>query len=172
MVQKHKIIIGVVVVGVLLIGGCNMLARKAGEAMTEKMIEKATGGKAKVDMKDGSMTVTTDEGTVTTGGSVPDNWPKDVPVYAGATVQFSGTNMGDAGEGAMGLVMTTEDDAAAVATFYKDSLKNGGWTLKNTMSAQGNTVMLFTKDSKNLSLAIAGSNGTTSITIGVQDGTN
>lgn len=172
MSSKTKVIIGIVVVVFIGVAGCKMALRNIGQNMAEKMIEDASGGKAKVDMKDGSMTVTTEEGTVTTGGSVPDNWPKDVPAYAGAAVQFSGTNMGDAGEGAMGLVMTSEDNATSVVDFYKESLKSSGWTLKNTMAAQGNTVMLFTKDGRNLSLAIAEANGTTSITIGVQEGTN
>ena len=168
MSSKTKIIIGVVIAAVVVVGGCNMLMRKAGELVTEKMIENASGGKAKVDAKDGSMTVTTSEGTVTTGGNVPEGWPSDVPVYAGAAVQFSGANMQGA-EGGMALVLSSKDDASKVASYYKTELKAQGWTIGNTMEAQGNTVLLLTKGTKTLSLSIAGANGMTSITIGVQD---
>lgn len=169
MSSKTKIVIGLVIAAVLVIGGCNFAMRKAGEVITGKMIENATGGKAKVDTKDGSMTVTTSEGTMTTSGKVPDGWPTDVPVYAGSTVQFSGSNNAASGETGLALVLSTTDDSAKVVDYYKTTLKAAGWTVGNTMEARGSTIMLLTKGTQALSLAIASTDRSTSITMGLQD---
>ncbi len=173
MSNKTKVIIGIVVAVFVVVAGCKMALRSIGQNIAEKMIEDASGGKADVDMKNGSMTITTSEGTVTTGtGKVPDGWPTDVPVYAGATVQFSGMNNAGAGQGGMALVLTSKDDAETIVKYYKTTLQAGGWTVVNTMEAQGSTILLLTKDTKALSLSITGANGETSITMGVQDQAN
>jgi hypothetical protein len=170
MSTKTKAIIGIIVAIFVVIAGCKMALRSIGQNIAEKMIEDASGGKANMDVQNGSMTITTSEGTVTTGsGKVPESWPKDVPVYAGATVQFSGTNNAGTGQGGMALVLSSKEDPEVIVEYYKTTLKAGGWTVVNTMAAQGNTILLFTKGSKALSLSITGASGETSITMGVQD---
>ena len=169
MSKTAKVVLGVIVVLLVLVGGCQMIARKAGEMITEKMIENASDGKAKVDVKDGSMTVTTSEGTFTTnGGKMPDGWPEDVPVYPGSSVQFSGTSAMEAG-GGMGLVLMSEDAPASVVTFYKTKLAAEGWATGTTMEGQGSTILIMTKGAKALSLTVTGAEGGTSITMGYQD---
>jgi hypothetical protein len=101
----------------------------------EKMIENGSGVKTDVDMKNGSMKFTNEEGTVTTGNALPDDWPKDIPTYPGATIQFSGTANPDNEAPGMATMMTTADSADAVATFYQTAMKNGGWKIESTMKS-------------------------------------
>lgn len=171
MSKTSKLVLAAVVAAVVVIGGCNMLMKKAGEKLVEGMIESASDGKADVDMKgDGSMTITTDEGTMTTGNSLPAGWPTDIPMAAGAAVQFSGAANGMMGADGMAVVMTSEDSTADVAAFYKTALASEGWTVKSTMEAQGSTIYLAEKAGRTISVTVTGASGKTTITIGVQDG--
>lgn len=164
-----KIIIGVVVAFLVLMAGCRMITRSVGEKMVEKMIENGSGVKTDVDMKNGSMKFTNEEGTVTTGNALPDDWPKDIPTYPGATIQFSGTANPDNEAPGMATMMTTADSADAVATFYQTAMKNGGWKIESTMKMGEGTILVGSKDTRNLSIAIGSyDNSQTSITIGVQ----
>lgn len=136
----------------------------------ENEIENETGAEADVDMNaDGSMKVTTKEGTYTTGSNtMPEDWPEDAPVFADATVQFSGsTNPVDGGPGVAAVLMT-DASVETVMAFYTDELTKKGWTIVSTMQAQGTNVIGATKDDRVLSLMVGDSgNGQTSITIGV-----
>lgn len=167
MSSKMKLFIGAIVVLVLIIGGCGMIMKKAGEKVVEGMMERATNGEADVDIqKDGTMKVTTDEGTYETGGDVPDEWPEDVPVYAGATVQYSGS----AADQGMAVMLMSKDSADAVVKFYKDIMASGGWKVESTMQGGGSTIMIGTKGSRTLSIAISGAGEAgTSIGLGVED---
>lgn len=66
----------------LLLGGCGQTA----ENTAENLIESATG--ADVDLSDGSITVTDEEGNVTQSGTdvpLPASFPSDIPVPAGGS---------------------------------------------------------------------------------------
>src|SRR5690349_9105440 len=61
-------------------------------------------------------------GTATTG-SIPADFPKDVPVYAGAGITSAST------AGGMAVaVLTTADAPEKVAAYYKDELEKQGWS--------------------------------------------
>lgn len=141
--------------------------------MMEKAIEKQTGGEAKVDMQgDGAMKIETDEGTFTTGGDLPDNWPTDVAVYEDATVSYSASTNPATGKPGSALVLMTTDASADVAAWYKSQLTKDGWTLSSAMEGGGTTIFGATKDDRTLSMMIAGAEGQTSITIGIEGGAN
>ena len=138
------------------------------EKAMEKAIEDETGGSADVDVRaDGSMEVTTEEGTFQTGNSMPEDWPKDVPVYAGATVQFSGTASPENGQRGSAVVLVTADSATDVAAFYKETLKENGWTVQSTMEAQGTIIFSAEKDDRVFSFLTTTAEGMTTITMGV-----
>ncbi len=63
------------------------------------------------------------------GVPLPADFPKDVPVYPGATITASTT----VPEG-MNLVLNTADRASKVAAFYQQELKAKGWTIETTMN--------------------------------------
>src|SRR3972149_5694504 len=77
------IIAAVVVLAILGAGGYfvqQKFAEKTGEKAVETALEKASGGKANVDVSEGGekVSIKTDEGSVTMGGgSVPKNWPSE-----------------------------------------------------------------------------------------------
>jgi len=150
----------------ILLSACSQ--RLTGSAM-ERQIEQETGGNADVDVDaDGSMQVKTEDGTYNAGNNqLPEDWPEDAPIYAGSTIQFSGSANATTGQPGAAVVLSTADSAADVMTFYKGELKKQGWTVTSTMEAQGTTIMGATKGTRALSLMVGSTNGQTSITIGV-----
>jgi hypothetical protein len=90
MFRMSKIAVMVMLGGSLLASGCcNAVSEKIAEKAAEKVVEKAVGGDATVSK--GGVTVKTDKGSLTAGASakLPDNWPKDVPLIAGAKIVSS-----------------------------------------------------------------------------------
>lgn len=154
-------IIGVVTVA---LAGCG---QNAVDEALENEIEKETGGAATVDMEDGTVRVTTSEGSFTAGtNTLPTDWPTDIPVFRDATIQFSGeTNQEGEDGGSMAVLMTTES-AKNVLDFYTIALKENGWTMEATMAAQGMNIMTGTKDDRALTLSVTEADGSTTITIG------
>lgn len=140
-----------------------------GRKMVESIIERSADGEADVDMNsDGTMDVTTKEGTFSTGNSVPKEWPKDVPTYAGASVTYSASANQNEGKSGMALILATDDSSAEVKTFYETKLKAEGWTLTNTLQGGGSTIITAEKDGRQLSLVISEADGKTGITLGVE----
>jgi hypothetical protein len=158
-------IIALIVVGSIL----KSVSGFMGRSFVENAIERATNGEANVEMKnDGTMDITTKEGTFSTGQEMPKDWPSDVAAYDGATVTYSASmNKTDETSGSA-LVLMTKDSANDVKAFYESSLKTNGWSITNTMQGGGTVIMTAEKDGRTLSVAIAEAEGQTSITIGVE----
>lgn len=150
----------------LLLSACG---QQAAQRAIEREIEQETGDDADVDVNaDGSMRIQTKEGTYNAGNNqLPEDWPKDAPIYAGATIQFSGSANPATGKPGAAAVLVTSDSVADVVTYYKAELKKQGWTISSTMEAQGTTIMGATKGDRALSLMIGSADGQTSITIGI-----
>jgi hypothetical protein len=118
------------------------------------------------------MEVTTDEGHMTTSGSVPKNWPSDIPVYAGSSVTASADMNPANGKPGMMLMLQTSDDAETVTAFYKTKLATEGWKVEGAMNTGASTMIAAKKDGHTLGVSIAGSAGHTVITLGVETGSN
>jgi len=120
------------------------------------------GGAAAVSSQDGSVSV----GPATT---MPANWPSDVPTYAGASLQYSGTSNPSTGEAGSAIVFTTKDTADAILTFYKTQLVASGWKIEGEANVSGMTTLGATKDTRNLGMYIAPSTEgvDTTVTIGI-----
>jgi len=130
-------VIAMTVVSCLAVGGCKKAAEKAIENKLAR-----EGVDAKVDSSGGKMTIQTKDGTtVVTGGKdakVPENFPKDVYVYEGATIRGSvsvpnGFNLvmetGDSADDALGTGEPKRDREAkqfeAAKRFLEQSLSTG-----------------------------------------------
>lgn len=147
------------------LAGCG---QSIGEKMTEKMIESQMGENADIDLKNGSVRVTTDEGTFDMGGAkLPDDWPTDAPVYAGAKITYSASMNPVTGKAGKAVMFTTTDTAAKVLAYYKGALADEGWVTSSMMEGQGTSIITATKDDRVLSLMITTSGGETSVTLGV-----
>lgn len=125
------------------------------------------GQKFQMKVSEGQMTMTTEEGTSTiqaTSGSdaqIPADWPKDVPVYAGAKV------LGTAVMAQMGMYtldLETSAGMADVAAYYKKELPAKGWAEQQSFTQGGEaTTLMYTKDGQMLHVSVVLEEGTTKI---------
>lgn len=171
MSKKHWIIVGGVVLILVIVSALQAMSGMVSRKVVENAMERASNGTADVDMNaDGTMKITTKDGEFQTGNSIPEEWPKDIAVYAGASITYSAMTNPLDNKAGMALVLLTDDTAAEVKTFYETTLKANGWTITNTMQGGGTVIMTAEKDDRKLSLAIAESQDHTGITIGVEMG--
>ena len=151
------------VLTVILLGSCSR--EQSVETDKGKMTVKEEGEKIKV---------TTDEGTITMSGdeekgqiaikteegetlnvsygkdSIPDNFPKDVPVYSPAAVKM--TQIIDARKHFISL--GTKDDVSKVAAFYTKELPAQGWSVKNEMSMGNMSLLHVQKGNRALNVTV------------------
>lgn len=113
-------------IGTFFVG--KFFASKIAGGALEKVIENKTG--VSVDVGNGKM---------------PDNFPKDFPIYSQATVTSSLS--GGANESGKGfwLTLTTPDTLEQVASYYKTALPGNGWTVTANYSAGGTQTETITK---------------------------
>lgn len=147
--KKTLVIVGVVVV--LVVAGA--ASRFLGKSAAERAIEAATGEDADVDVNGNDVTVKTDQGTWSTSDKLPADFPSDVPIYPGATVQGSVASAGQDNTGHYAGLETTDalDDVIA---WYKKEVKAGGWTVATDAMVNGSLILSATKDSRGLSVTV------------------
>jgi len=152
----------------LLLAACGG-SSPAGNAAEQALLD-AAGEDAEVEVRDdGSIQITTEEGTFGTVNEVPAGWPADVKVYEGAAVTYSAVADPTTGNAAFALVFTVSDDVETVAGFYNDQLAADGWAIASTFRMQGSVVFTAEKDTRTVSVSIADVDGTTTVTLGVQE---
>lgn len=165
------IVIAAVVVLIILGAGGYFVQQKFTEKSSEKAaetaLEKASGGKADVDVSKGGdqVSITTDEGTATFGGgSVPKSWPSDVTVYKGAKV----TGSAETDEG-ISLMLETSDSVETVYEFYKSDLTSKGWSLTVNATYGGASMLQGEKSGKAIMLSVSKNedSGKTAIAIAI-----
>ena len=135
--------VGCLVLLVLLgVGGAIVMkffAKNIGQNLVEKAIENKTGVKTNIeDLEKGKMTFTDSKtgATVDIGSnSVPEDFPKDFPLYKGARVTSSLSGAQAGKSNGYWLTMSTPDAADKVVSFYKTELPKNGWTVESTFAA-------------------------------------
>lgn len=135
--------VGCLVLLVLLgVGGAIVMkffAKNIGQNLVEKAIESKTGVKTNIeDLEKGKMTFTDSKtgATVDIGSnSVPEDFPKDFPLYKGAKVTSSLSGAQAGKSNGYWLTMATPDAADKVVIFYKTELPKNGWTVESTFAA-------------------------------------
>ena len=126
----------------------------------KKAIEGAIQQKTGVDVsnvQNGKMTFTDSKTGAKVdigGGSVPDTFPKDFPLYPGAKVTSSLSGAQTGKSSGYWLTMTTSDSVDKVSAFYSSQLAANGWTLASTFTANGTTTETATKSNWSGSLAL------------------
>ena len=103
-------------------------------------------GQVKIEEKSGQATyeVTTKEGKLkmATGDKsvpLPDNFPKDVPIYKGAVVKMAASQSGQ-----LIVHLHVTASCADAAKFYQEQLKSQGWEIDTSMN-MGDTGMVTAK---------------------------
>ena len=107
--------------------GCVRCGQEVSEKMVEQAVEKATGGKADIEV----------------GGSVDLSGLPEFLRYAGATAKASWSMSGEDGTGTV-YTFETKDPAASVIDFYKKAL--AGWKSSSTLQNENATVMVYGKE--------------------------
>ena len=115
---------------------------KDGEVTVDKSAGKVTFANI---TKDGKVTVTASKD----GVALPDNFPKDVPIYKGAVVQVAST------QGKTMMVHFTVDAAVADALkYYQDELKSQGWQIDSTMNMGQGSMLVAKKGDRQCSAVV------------------
>ncbi len=174
--KKPVIIVIVVAVVLLAVGGFALkkvqqkIGEKVGETIVEKAIEKGTGGNVDISNGGKEMTITGKDGAkVTIGGNkIPDNFPKDIPIYPGSTPSgsWSGSNS-NKNESGHFVVLETGDSYDKVVAYYKAELPKQGWSIENALDSTDAAILTIKKDTRNGSVTIGrdGEGKKTSITL-------
>jgi len=140
---------------------------KAASRAIEKAIAKQTGGKAKVDLSKGEISIKSKEGemTMAQGGGVelPPDFPKDVLAYKGSQVTLTAKQTDG-----MSVVLETTDDSKTVESAYKSGMKALGWAEEMTMAVPEGVMYHYKKGSRTAMVTINKDPKKTRITLIVQ----
>ncbi len=141
--------------------------KRAAEKTQEKIIEKAIGDKAKVDLDDEKIVIETEEGTFTADATIQ-SWPKEIPNEVpefknGKIVMVNTQNMKEG----KNWVIIFEDVSPNAAAKYKESLESNGFKINFTTTAGTGTHFAAEKD--NITVILMGDEGGASISVGIQE---
>jgi hypothetical protein len=152
---------------------CRKSREREAEEMAEKIIESQSGGRAEVDLSDGKVTITTreqgKEGTMEISGgkgtTLPGDFPKDLPLYPGATV-VSYVSMGP---GTQQAHFTSRETMAAVQKFYARKLPGEGWQIIQELKMPNAYTIIGQKGKRQASVIIAQDGSGSGITLGLTE---
>ncbi|MGA3043927.1 MAG: hypothetical protein ABSF54_24395, partial [Bryobacteraceae bacterium] len=82
---------------------------------------------------------------------VPDDYPKDVPIYNPAKVVMS---QSASDKNARNLMLESPDASDKIVDFYKKGLEGNGWKTESTMATAQLTMLTATKDKREVVLQI------------------
>jgi len=132
---------------VLAAGACKgkSTSERLAENSVAKAIERATGGQAKVDLKDGTIKVKTAEGDVELGATK--TWPSDFPtdVPKPSTGKIAGVVRSTQEEKKYWNITILEVEPGTFAK-YQDELKTQGWEIKSVTTMGDGGIMNAQKD--------------------------
>jgi hypothetical protein len=131
--------LSVLILGLALWPSCKS-REKAAEEMAENLIERATGGKAEVDLSGRGMKVSTKEGDISWGETA--GWPEDIPGDVPRFDQGKVTGVVRAhGADAKNWSLVLSDVEDGGLARYAEILKGQGWEiLVSYQSADGETL--------------------------------
>ena len=161
----------VLAAGLLTLIGCGKAQEKAAEKLIEANLS-ADGAKVNVALGDGgeqfNISTQTEEGeaSLSFGGQtkIPDNFPKDVPVYPGLQVMLAHQVAAQENFSIQGLA---QDPVARVTEFYRTQAEAQGWKQEMVTSLPGMENLTLKKESRILSVSIVDADDSTSVTLTV-----
>lgn len=157
-------------------GSMTIKAKDGGDDVEIKM----GGGGMTVTSKDGEVvatqsadgetfTMTTGDGgasmAIGKGAKLPDGFPKDIPIYAGAEIQMTSA---DPASSSFSVQAMSSDAIDKVAEYYKKEMKSQGWTESQGMVQTGDNPMHmlnFEKGESNAVIVVTSQDGKTSLSI-------
>lgn len=148
-------------VGTILISGLVFVGCGGGETKPAGNTAPAKNDKPAATSTDTKPTNVSAGGVNAATGSLPADFPKDIPIYTGATIVSAAMAAGTAS-----AVLSTSDAPDKAAEFYKAELGKNGWSAPQVVDAAGNTVMSSKKEKTQLAVTISkGTDGKTMISV-------
>ncbi len=147
-------------------------AKKIGSSVVSGVIESKTGVKTNLsDIEKGKMTFTDNKTgqTVTVGAQkLPEDFPKDFPVYANAKVAGSVSGMQEGKSGFL-VTFTTADSMEKVTSFYKNALTANGYTTSASFNTEKMQTWAVKKGATEGSVSITADDSQTTILVTLGD---
>ena len=177
--SKTPLIIGIVVVIVILIGGCvavaivgkSLLGDRVEEAVTEdileEVMEESIGGDADVDIDDDTFTWESEDGSGSVGEATewPDDIPSDIPEFTYADI-ISHFSLGD--ETGSGWTLTFENADSDAINSYGGDLESDGWVIISTYSDNDVEMITAEKGNDTITCSCSNEDDTCSVIISVE----
>jgi hypothetical protein len=116
---------------------------KDGEVTVDKQGSQVT---YEAKTKEGKVKVTANEAGVT----LPDTFPKDVPVYKGAVVKMTAAQ-----DKTTIVQLHLPASVADGAKYYQEELKNQGWNIETTMNMGDGSMVMAKKGSRQCSVVLS-----------------
>ena len=145
---------------IALLAGCTLCAAAA---CSRSHTVTTSDGKVTYQEKGkdaGTVTVTGKDGKTATlsfnQNKIPDDYPKDVPLYGGVKVVMS-QSASDKNE--RNLMLESSDAADKIAEYYKTELDRNGWKTETTMNTGGLQMFTANKDRRSIMIQITDSGG-------------
>jgi len=146
--------------------GCKRLAERAAEKAEEKALEKGTGGQVSINGQKGTMTIVTDAGEVMLGATakIPEDFPKSIPVYAGANPKMAMKSASN-GKEAWSLSLESTDSKDKIVAFYKANMS--GFTVASTMDMGTSSMTVYQSPKYDVTVMVSAESKTTGISLNV-----
>jgi len=129
--------------GVVFAVGGKFLFSSFGQNLFKKAIEDKVGVKVENDKNGDAFSITnqkTGESVQLGNAQIPSNFPKDFPLYPGATPGGSAVGSENTIGKGFWLLLQSSDSLSKVIAFYDDQLEAKGWTIEeNTVIGEGST---------------------------------
>jgi ABC-type lipoprotein release transport system permease subunit len=155
--KDNTLKIVLIVVGVLV--GLGIIGTILATVFFASLFNKATDG---VDVNDGTVTIQSDDGKVTTsageGAKLADGWPSDVPIFEPSTLRSSSTSENTS----FSAVASTASSVTDVSAYYKAQMAAQGWATQLDSSSAEGTLLSFSKDNRTSSVIVTTSDDNSS----------
>ncbi len=178
--KKFMILISIFLLVLLIISvsGCRAIGQRSAQKLAETVIERAAasqGEDVSVDLSSGEIKIKSDEGEIAIGGaSLPDEWPKEVPVPNNYDIMTSWKSTVD-GKSVFSISGNYNGSLSEAVSWYKSELSRG-WDIENEFegTANGSKSNTITATNANYTIAFFGteSDGEVLLVINVESKQN
>jgi len=129
------IILSLISFAVAFVVAGKMIKSSIGQGFFKQMIEEKTGVKIENGKNGNGMAITdkkTGESLTIGEGKIPANFPKDFPLYPGATPGGSAVGSEKATGKGFWLLLESKDALSKVVSYYDEQMEGKGWTVEET----------------------------------------
>jgi hypothetical protein len=154
-----KRILGCAAVVVCVACGCGKRTTTVTGPDGVKVTVDKSGGKVEIKGQGADGTIATFSES---GVTLPDDFPKDLPLYPGAVPTLHTTVKNN-----RSVMLKTTDAADKVAAFYKEKLKAEGWKIEAEFAIGDTASLSGTKDRRTLAVVVAHDGKGAQITLGL-----